>query len=56
MRVQNCADYKREMGYGEIMFAVYWSVDSANEIQLNFICSGCATAYTREGLVPGGRI
>jgi len=41
---------------GEIMFTVYWSVDSEDDPQLYFICKDCATMLTQERMVPGGRI
>lgn len=56
MRIKNCAECSKEIPYGEMMFVVYWSVDSGDKPPVYFICLSCAQDYTREKMVPGGRI
>jgi hypothetical protein len=56
MRVSNCADCRKEIAIGEIMFPVYWSLESTEDVQLSFLCKDCVKNELREGLVPGGRL
>ena len=56
MRVNNCADCQRDISKGEIMFPVYWSIDSEDDPQVYFLCKECTQNELREGSVPGGRI